>query len=58
MPRMEHELLSELFEFKARKGDFKKREIILATIDCIAELGVEITRDYSEKNLPHIFLNN
>lgn len=43
MPRMEHELLSELFEFKARKGDFKKREIILATIDCIAELGVEHT---------------
>lgn len=39
----QQELLAELFEFKARKGDFKKKEIILATIDCIAELGVEHT---------------
>lgn len=43
MRAMENELLGELFEVKARKGDFKKREIILATIDCIYEVGVEHT---------------
>ncbi len=32
-----------LFEFRARKGDFKKLEIIQAAIDCLAELGLENT---------------
>lgn len=33
----------ELFEFKPRKGDLKKMEIILAAIDCIATIGFEKT---------------
>jgi AcrR family transcriptional regulator len=33
----------ELFEFRPRKGDLKKMEIILAAIDCLAELGPEKT---------------
>ncbi len=33
----------ELFEFKPRKGDLKKMEIILAAIECIATIGFEKT---------------
>lgn len=33
----------DLFEFKPRKGDLKKMEIILAAIDCIATIGFEKT---------------
>lgn len=33
----------ELFEFKPRKGDLKKIEIILAAIDCMATIGYEKT---------------
>ena len=33
----------ELFEFRPRKGDFKKIEIIMATIDCLASEGLEKT---------------
>ncbi len=33
----------ELFEFKPRKGDLKKIEIILAAIDCMATIGHEKT---------------
>lgn len=36
-------LLYELFEFKPRKGDLKKIEIIKASIDCLATIGVEKT---------------
>lgn len=32
-----------LFEFKPRKGDLKKLEIIAATIDCLGEVGIEKT---------------
>lgn len=33
----------ELFEFKPRKGDLKKIEIILAAIECMATIGYEKT---------------
>jgi AcrR family transcriptional regulator len=33
----------ELFEFKPRKGDIKKMEIVLAAIECIATIGFEKT---------------
>jgi AcrR family transcriptional regulator len=33
----------ELFEFRPRKGDLKKLEIIQAAIDCIAQVGHENT---------------
>lgn len=33
----------ELFEFKPRKGDLKKMEIVLAAIECIATIGFEKT---------------
>jgi AcrR family transcriptional regulator len=33
----------ELFEFKPRKGDLKKMEIVLAAIKCIATIGFEKT---------------
>jgi AcrR family transcriptional regulator len=33
----------DLFEFRPRKGDLKKLEIIQAAIDCLAELGLENT---------------
>ena len=33
----------ELFEFKPRKGDLKKMEIIMAAIECIATIGFEKT---------------
>ncbi|MBD64928.1 MAG: hypothetical protein CME62_06955 [Halobacteriovoraceae bacterium] len=36
-------VMANLFEFKLSKGDIKKSEIIVATIDCLAELGIEKT---------------
>jgi AcrR family transcriptional regulator len=36
-------MIYELFEFKPRKGDLKKMEIIMAAIDCIASIGFEKT---------------
>ncbi|MEC7275776.1 MAG: TetR/AcrR family transcriptional regulator [Bdellovibrionota bacterium] len=33
----------ELFEFKPKKGDLKKMEIVLAAIECIATIGFEKT---------------
>ena len=35
--------LYELFEFRARKGDLKKFEIIQAAIECLTTLGLENT---------------
>ncbi|OUR99594.1 hypothetical protein A9Q84_00820 [Halobacteriovorax marinus] len=36
-------LLYDLFEFRPRKGDLKKVEIIKASIECLATLGIEKT---------------
>lgn len=36
-------MIYELFEFKPRKGDLKKMEIIMAAIECIATIGFEKT---------------
>ena len=33
--------LTRLFDFRLSKGDQKKMEIVQATIDCLAELGIE-----------------
>lgn len=33
--------IHQLFEFRLSKGDQKKMEIVQATIDCLAELGIE-----------------
>jgi AcrR family transcriptional regulator len=41
-PEVDHSLF-ELFEFKPRKGDLKKMEIILAAIECISSIGFEKT---------------
>lgn len=35
--------LKELFDFRLSKGDQKRIEIVQATIDCLAELGIEKT---------------
>ena len=36
-------ILENLFEYRSRKGDFKKVEIIQASIECLATLGHEKT---------------
>ena len=36
-------LMIELFEFRPRKGDLKKAEIIIKAIECLAEDGLEKT---------------
>lgn len=36
-------IIFDLFEFRPRKGDLKKLEIIKATIDCLAKIGIENT---------------
>lgn len=36
-------IMMELFEFRPRKGDVKKGEIIVAAIECLATLGLENT---------------
>jgi AcrR family transcriptional regulator len=36
-------IIFELFEFRPTKGDLKKMEIIKASIECLAELGLEKT---------------
>lgn len=36
-------IIYDLFEFRPRKGDLKKLEIIKATIDCLAHEGLENT---------------
>jgi len=36
-------ILYDLFEFRPRKGDLKKVEIIKATIQCLATVGIEKT---------------
>lgn len=35
--------LNQLFEFRLSKGDQKRIQIVKATIDCLAELGIEKT---------------
>ena len=42
MTSIDHSLF-ELFEFKPRKGDLKKMEIVLTAIECIASIGFEKT---------------
>lgn len=36
-------IAAHLFDYKLRKGDIKKYEIIVATIECLAELGIDHT---------------
>jgi len=36
-------VMAGLFEFKLSKGDLKRSEVIIATIDCLAEEGLEKT---------------
>ena len=43
MKKNPDEIFIELFEFLPRKGDLKKIEIIKATINCLAKLGVDNT---------------
>ena len=42
MSSLDHSLF-ELFEFKPRKGDLKKMEIVLTAIECISSIGFEKT---------------